>query len=222
MAPFRRGTGTFGKKTMKNVLGIALLIMALTAGGQSALAQEADGKALYGTCVACHGSAGEGNPALNAPALAGQDAAYLARQITHFQSGVRGGDDRDTLGRQMQGMAATLTSPEAVAAVSEYLAGLPASTEGDAPAHDTRNGEVQYNAACGACHAANAQGNPALNSPNLAILDEVYLRRQYANFQQKIRGGHADDKYGRQMQMMSNMLSTEKDLDDVIGFILSQ
>ncbi len=180
------------------------------------------GKANYTTCVACHGADATGNPALNAPALAGQSADYLARQIGHYQSGVRGADARDTVGRQMQGMAATLASPEAVANVAAYIASLPAGDGGDAGEHDTRNGEVQYNAACGACHGANAQGNPSLNAPNLASLDEAYLRRQYANFQQGIRGSHPDDKYGRQMQMMSSMLATDKDLDDVIGFILTQ
>ena len=189
---------------------------------QVALAEEGAGEALYAPCVACHGSDGAGNPGLNAPALAGQDAAYIGRQVRHFQTGVRGADPRDTLGKQMQGMAATLATPEAVQAVSGYIAGLPADTGGDAPEHDKRNGEVQYNASCGACHGPKAQGNPSLNAPNLAILDESYLRRQYANFQQGIRGAHPDDKYGKQMQMMSSMLATEKDVDDVIGFILAQ
>ena len=86
----------------------------------------------------------------------------------------------------------------------------------------TGNGEVQYNAACGACHGSKAQGNPGLNAPNLAILDAAYLRRQYRGFAEGVRGGHPEDKYGRQMQMMATMLATEKDLDDVIGFILAQ
>ena len=37
-----------------------------------------NGKNLYAPCVACHGAQGEGNPALNSPALGGQDGAYLA------------------------------------------------------------------------------------------------------------------------------------------------
>ncbi len=201
-------------------IAFACLVLALSAFAQGA--DPAAGKASYTTCIACHGADATGNPALNAPALAGQSADYLARQITHYQSGLRGADARDTLGRQMQGMAATLAGPEAVANVAAYIAGLPAGDGGDAGDHDTRNGEVQYNAACGACHGARAGGNPSLNAPNLATLDETYLRRQYANFQQGIRGSHPDDKYGRQMQMMSSMLATEKDLDDVIGYILSQ
>jgi cytochrome c553 len=190
------------------------------AGAQAAVPET--GQALYATCVACHGDQGAGNPALNAPALAGQHADYLARQLAHFHSGIRGSDASDSLGSQMRGMAAVLDTEEKRDAVVAYIASLPAPASGAAPAHDRRNGEVQYNAACGACHGADAQGNPALNAPNLAILDEAYLRRQYANFQQGVRGSHPDDKYGRQMQMMSSMLATDKDLDDVIGFILSR
>ena len=56
----------------------------------------------------------------------------------------------------------------------------------------------------------------------LAMLDAVYLKRQFQNFQRGLRGTHADDKFGRQMKMMSTALSADKDLDDVIAFIHSQ
>ncbi len=204
------------------IMKAVLVSLVLALAGTAHSADLEAGKAGYGTCIACHGSDATGNPALNAPALAGQSADYLARQITHFQRGIRGADSRDTFGGQMQGMAATLATPEAVANVAAYIASLPAVDGGSAAAHDVRNGEVQYNASCGACHGAGAQGNPALNAPNLTVLDEAYLRRQYKHFQAGIRGNHPDDKYGRQMQMMSSMLATDKDLDDVIGFILSQ
>ena len=206
---------------MKNRI-MPWIAAALLASGAAFAADPESGEALYATCVACHGSDAGGNPALNAPALAGQLPDYLERQIRHFQSGVRGADARDVPGRQMQGMAATLDGDDKIADVIAYIVSLPAAESGAAPAHDRRNGEVQYNASCGACHGAAAQGNSALNAPRLAGLDETYLRRQYQNFADGIRGSHPDDKYGRQMQMMSSMLATEKDLDDVIGFILSR
>ena len=61
-----------------------------------------------------------------------------------------------------------------------------------------------------------------MNAPRLAGLDEAYLRRQYANFASGVRGSHEKDRLGRQMQMMATMLSTEKDVNDVIGYLLSQ
>ncbi|MFK8042700.1 c-type cytochrome [Congregibacter sp.] len=180
------------------------------------------GKALYAPCVACHGADGAGIAAMNGPALAGQDGAYLERQLHNFKSGVRGNDERDTLGKQMQGMAALLADEAAVANVVAYIGSLPSVTTSDTIEHDQRNGEVQYNASCGACHGPAGKGNSTMNAPRLAGLDEAYLRRQYSNFADGVRGSHEEDRLGRQMQMMATMLSTEKDVTDVIGYLLSQ
>ncbi len=61
-----------------------------------------------------------------------------------------------------------------------------------------------------------------MNAPRLAGLDAVYLKRQYQNFASGLRGSAADDRYGKQMQLMATMLASDKDLDDVIGFLLDQ
>ncbi|WP_238549438.1 c-type cytochrome [Congregibacter litoralis] len=185
-------------------------------------ADTAVGESLYAPCITCHGADGAGVAAMNAPALAGQDGDYLKRQLHHFKSGVRGNDPRDLFGKQMQGMAALLADETAVTNVVAYIGSLPAATTSAVTGHDQRNGEVQYNAACGACHGPGGKGNPSMNAPRLAGLDAAYLRRQYQNFAEGIRGSHEDDRLGRQMQMMATMLSTEKDLDDVIGYLLSQ
>ena len=199
------------------IVMLAVLMSQLTA------AQDlAAGKAAYGICASCHGAAGEGNTAMNSPALAGQDAAYLARQLQHFKSGIRGAAPGDTFGAQMRGMAGTLATDEDVAAVAAYLASLPAAVSTETLAGDMRNGENQYNAYCGACHGAQAQGNAALHSPRLAGLDSQYLARQLQNYATGIRGTHADDRYGRQMKMMSTVLPDEKALADVLAFIVSQ
>lgn len=180
-----------------------------------------NGKNLYAPCAACHGQAAEGLPALNGPALAGQDADYLLRQLRHFSAGLRGSDPADLPGAQMRGMVATLDGEAAMADVVAYIATLPAVQSGSA-AVATRNGENQYNAACGACHGSRAEGNPRLNAPRLAGLAADYLRRQYQNFAGGLRGADPSDTYGQQMRMMSSMLATEQDLEDVIGFILAQ
>ena len=183
----------------------------------------AAGEKLYGSCVACHGARAEGNVAMNSPALAGQQEAYLVRQLNNFKAGVRGADSNDVLGMQMRGMAATLADEAAVGNVAAYIAGLPvAANPIDTAEADMRNGENQYNGACGACHGGAAQGNSGLNAPRLAGLGSDYLKRQYQNFAAGIRGSHPDDKLGKQMKMMATMLGSEKDLDDVIAFIGSQ
>ena len=177
------------------------------------------GESEYAVCVACHGASGEGNAALNSPALAGQDASYLQRQLTYFKNGMRGADPKDQFGGQMRGMAATLGSEQAVADVAAYIAAMPPVASVEEPAGNLRNGENQYNGACGACHGGKAQGNPALNAPRLAGLDSAYLKRQYQNYAAGIRGAHPDDRYGKQMAMMATVLSTGQDLDDVVAFI---
>lgn len=176
--------------------------------------------ASYATCVACHGADGAGNAALNAPALAGQQAAYLERQLQHFKSGVRGADPEDTLGMQMRGMAAAL-GEEAIAEVAAYLAGLNPPAVKSPASGDLKNGNNYYQSKCGACHGGKAEGNAALNAPALAYLDATYLTLQYKNFQNGLRGTHAEDRFGRQMKMMSNSLPEDADLVDVIAFIQS-
>jgi cytochrome c553 len=180
-----------------------------------------EAQAKYQPCVACHGASGEGNVALGAPALAGQGAAYLERQLSNFKSGIRGSDPADTLGAQMRGMAATLAD-EDVAAVAAYLASLPVPLVPVPDQGDLKNGNNYYQSKCGACHGGRAEGNPGLNSPGLAGLDAAYIKRQYSNFQQGLRGVNAEDRYGRQMKMMSTSLPGDKDLDDVIAFIHTQ
>lgn len=178
----------------------------------------------YQTCIACHGANGEGNPAMNAPRLAGQDAAYLQRQLNNFKTGVRGAEPADAIGQQMRAMVNTLSDEKAIAAVAGYAAQLesPILTETPVENADLRNGEVQYNSACGACHGGKAQGNAVLNSPMLAGLDRAYLNRQFDNFRNGLRGAHPEDRLGRQMAMMAATLSKTDDVRDVMAFIQAQ
>ena len=72
------------------------------------------GAPLFAVCAACHGAQGEGNPALNAPKLSGQQDWYLKRQLQHFKSGARGAHEKDVYGKMMAPMAATLTDDTAI------------------------------------------------------------------------------------------------------------
>ena len=79
------------------------------------------GKALYATCASCHGTSGEGNAALGAPALAGQNDWYLVTQLQNFKAGYRGKDPQDTYGAQMGPMAASLADEAAINNVVSYI-----------------------------------------------------------------------------------------------------
>ena len=106
-------------------------------------------------------------------------------------------------------------------ALAAWLADLPSPAVSEPQAGDLRNGNNFYQSKCGACHGGKAQGNEALNAPALAWLDAAYLERQYRNFAQGLRGAHPDDRFGKQMRMMSTSLPEDKDLVDVIAFIHS-
>ena len=185
----------------------------------SAVSFAAEGAKLFATCVACHGSKGEGNPALNAPAIAGQEAAYLERQMRNYRNDRRGVHKSDTFGAQMRAIAATLASDAEVSKIASYVAGLPKTVPATAKNGNLHNGNNLYQGKCGACHGTTAEGNASLNSPRLTGLDAAYIKRQFANFRNGVRGTHAQDLPGRQMAMMAKTLPSDRDLDDVIAFI---
>jgi len=81
----------------------------------------AHGKKLYANCASCHGAKGEGNQALNAPALAARSDWYLATQLANYQKGLRGVDARDAYGAQMRAIVSTLPDEKAVADVVAYI-----------------------------------------------------------------------------------------------------
>ncbi len=73
-----------------------------TAGAHDHGRRGARQEALMPSCVACHGAKGEGNPAVQAPALAARSDWYLVTQLVNYQKGLRGTDERETYGAQMR------------------------------------------------------------------------------------------------------------------------
>lgn len=181
-----------------------------------------EGPQLFAPCVACHGNKGEGNATLNAPAIAGQDAAYLERQLRNFKNRRRGTHKDDAIGAQMQAAATMLADDAAVAKVARYIASLPKTFNAVPAQGNLHNGNNLYQGKCGACHGGTAEGNAALKAPRLAGLDAAYIKRQFAHFRDGVRGTDQEDTPGRQMAMMAKTLATERDLDDIIAFIHQQ
>lgn len=80
-------------------------------------------------CIGCHGPRGEGNrdwsrnmavqPVLLAPALGGQQAGYVLKQLKAYKSGDRAND----VGHVMRGIVSQLTEAD-MAAVAEYITAL--------------------------------------------------------------------------------------------------
>ena len=60
-----------------------------------------------------------------------------------------------------------------------------------------------------------------MNAPALANLDSAYITRQISNYKSGIRGSHADDRLGKQMKMMANVISNDEELTNIIAYIHS-
>ena len=177
------------------------------------------GAASYAVCAACHGAEAQGQLALNAPKLSGQDPTYLKQQIKNYKLGRRGTHKDDIYGQQMAPMAATLFNDEIVDNVIAYIGTLP-----DTPAAATIDGDVEHGAdlyvICANCHGADGRGIK-MNAPRQAGIDDWYLQRQLENFKSGLRGAHPQDLSGKQMGFMARTLHDDQAILDVVAYINS-
>ncbi len=81
-----------------------------------------DGNRELPACIACHGPAGEGNPLVPYPVIAGQHAAYTADMLRRYRAGAVYGDAQGSMVAMAQ-VAAELSDTE-IEALASYLEGL--------------------------------------------------------------------------------------------------
>lgn len=174
----------------------------------------------YKLCAGCHGFKGQGNPLVNAPALASQEDWYLERQIKNFRDGVRGANSDDQHGYLMAQMARGLDSDEDIADIVAYIGKLPAPESRNNVEGDAGKGKNLY-ATCAACHGVNAKGNQSLNAPALTTTGDWYQLRQLKLFKEGLRGAAADDIYGQQMRPMADILADDAAMEAVVSYINS-
>ena len=82
------------------------------------------GKNRYIPCVSCHGAAGEGDQAQNAPPLVGQSDWYQLSSLKNFKAGVRGSPKDDSPGMLMRPFSMTLVDEQAMLDVIAYIQSL--------------------------------------------------------------------------------------------------
>ena len=172
-----------------------------------------------GQCAACHGAAGEGNRSLGAPALTQLSADYIARQLNHFVSGVRGAAAGDNAGKRMALSVANLSEVDIPNLAQLITTELPPTLPTATLRGDAARGEDYYINICSACHGGKAQGNDALGAPALAGVNDWYLKSSYESYLDGLRGTHPDDFYGAQMARLAPALADSDDINDVIAFI---
>lgn len=184
-------------------------------------ASAADIDTLYQPCAACHGAQGEGNLALKAPRLAGQNSVYLERQLNAYKNKQRGYHPDDVQGKVMAQMVQTL-SAEDFSLLANYLAELNPDYLDMAFEGDVAAGRQMFNETCRDCHGSQATGLVRLNSANLRILNGEYLRSQLQAYKKGWRGGDENsDTYAKWMRSIANHIDSDEETADVIAFIHS-
>lgn len=139
---------------------------------------------VQGRCFICHGAHGESSSPVF-PRLAGQNAAYVARQLADYRSGKR---RSGTMQPMVEGL-----SPAEMQALGEWFARQPPQQH---PVQDSELAAVgrfiylrgnPYSGvpACAGCHGAQAQGSETL--PRLAGQHAQYVENQIRLFARRER-----------------------------------
>lgn len=202
---------------MKSCISVGLLLLAAT------FHLRAETVAGSETCAACHGDQGQGNKALGAPRLAGQQPDYLLRQLQAFKRGQRGYDLADGHGAQMRAVVADLDDAELKSLALHFAQQQPPVPSAVASRSDAgARGETLYRDDCAACHGPHAEGFAHLKTPNLRILDGDYLDRQLTHYTQGVRGAEAHaDKLDMWMRGIALQIRSTEERQAIIDYLTS-
>lgn len=172
----------------------------------------ADAKELAATvCAACHGADGN-SVAPMFPKLAGQQEAYLAKQLTEFISGKRKNEI-------MEPIFATISKGD-VSGLAAYYAGQTQTPGTVADAALAEAGKKLYEdgntesgvPACMGCHQATGMGNERY--PRLAGQHQTYTLQQMADF----KSGKRNNDKGKVMRAVAERM-TEQEMAAVSEYI---
>ncbi len=151
--------------------------------------ENATEKTAQTVCAACHGGDGNSGITIN-PKLAGQQAAYLLKQLQNFKDGTR-------TNFVMSGIVANLTLEEMKALADYYaeqkpkLAKAKSNGVGSLGEKIYRGGIAATQVpACAACHGANGEGIPK-RFPRLSGQHADYSYQQLKTFRTSERANAA-------------------------------
>jgi len=194
-----------------------VLLLATAGCGKDPTPGVARGRAVYKTCVPCHGENGGGNQALAAPAIAGLPAWYVQTQLENFRARRRGFAPFDTTGIRMKSMSWALGLPGDVQSVAEYIATLPPTNPAPVLTGDQAAGQATFQV-CAACHGADAKGNETIHAPPLAGRSDWYLVGQLHKFRAGWRGTDTADMWGQTMRPNAMALD-DAAIGNVVAYI---
>jgi cbb3-type cytochrome c oxidase subunit III len=178
---------------MTATLRIGCCVLALVAATVSwSAGSAADGATKAATCLGCHGPNGNStNPEF--PSLAGQNAAYIERQLHMLHDGARTGKTGDAMAAMMPAMAVTLSDQDIEDVAAYYSQQVPSGLEADPSYWEAgqrlyRSGDRARDIpACAACHGPLGRGNPAAGYPALRAQHSVYVVKQLSAYSADVR-----------------------------------
>ena len=187
------------------------------------------GAAVAATCQACHGSNGNSaNPEW--PNLAGQNTAYLERQLHLLHDGKRTGMPGDAAAAMMPAMAGALTDQNIEDVAVYFSMQTPVGLEAD-PSY-WQAGQKLYRGgdrargipACSACHGPAGRGNPGSGYPALRAQQSMYVIKQLKaygdseRYSKDARGASNGGENALIMHTIASRMSAE-DMRDVASYI---
>ena len=148
-----------------------------------------------------------------APAIAGMDSVYLARQMRQFRDGVRGASLEDLDGRQMSLIAALFDDDAAIDELAHYVAAMPRVTPRrtlSVPA----DGAAALYAPCAVCHGNDGERvtMPSVVPP-LPGWTTGISRGSWWLFRDGLRGTVASERHGGQQMRAAASGLTDADID---------
>jgi cbb3-type cytochrome c oxidase subunit III len=204
---------------------IALIVSAPSWSAGSAQA----GAALAATCLACHGSNGNSTNA-EWPSLAGQNAAYIEKQLHLFHDGRRTGKPGDTGASMMPAMAGPLTDQNIEDVAAYFSQQTPVGLEAD-PSYWSAGQKLYASGdkargipACAACHGPTGEGNPTSGYPALRAQHSMYVIKQLSAYSTDVRyakNEHGVSYGGENAAIMRTIASrlTEEDMRNLASYI---
>lgn len=189
---------------MERIILFVLLVFSLPL-----MAQDAEkGKALSGTCMACHGMDGNSvNPIW--PSIAGQHAKYIERHLKLFKSGERESAN-------MAPMVAGLSEQD-MKDLAAFYAGQTIKLKAADPEQVELGRQIYQGGikdrnvpACLACHGPTGQGNPLSGYPKVASQHAAYTVNELKLFRGGRTVGDKDDVNGKIMAEVTQYLSDEE------------
>jgi cytochrome c553 len=193
------------------LISLAALTVVQAANAQGDAAAGANKVAI---CATCHGRDGNSQIPMN-PSLAGQNAAYIIKQLEDYQSGAR----------QNATMASMVTnlSEQDIADIAAFYASQERRIIGAQPGEESLAlGEALYragqsdisSAACTACHSPTGQGNAPAGFPAIGGQHTEYTLTQLRAFR---AGERANDLNGMMRTVVERL--TDAELEALANYV---